>query len=99
MNDHDNESLPAELLQVRNQIDAIDAELIELLSARFRLTHQIGRLKASERLAARDEQREADKLLWLRELCLAKGLNPELVIEIFSQIWREVVKNHKKLRQ
>ncbi|MCY4265748.1 MAG: chorismate mutase [Gammaproteobacteria bacterium] len=96
MND---ESVPAELLAVREKIDAIDMQLIELLSARFKLTHQVGILKAAQDLSAFDEQREADKLSRLQELCQAQRLNPELVTELFSRIMQEVVSNHEKLRQ
>ncbi len=93
------ESLPPELLEVRDKIDAIDSKLVELLAERFKLTHQVGLLKASQALSSVDAEREAEKLARLRELCEAQGLNPELVTELFSRIMREVVSNHEKLRQ
>lgn len=94
-----NDSVPAELLEVRDQIDAIDSKLVELLADRFKLTHKVGLLKASQELSSLDSQREAEKLARLRELCEGQGLNPELVTELFSRIMREVVSNHEKLRQ
>ena len=92
------DSVPAELLEVRQKIDAIDAQLVEILAARFELTHQVGLLKASQQLDALDSGREAEKLARLREMCADNGLNPDLVTELFSKIMQEVVKNHRKLR-
>ncbi len=93
-----NGSIPTELLDVREKIDAIDAQLVEILAARFKLTHQVGLLKASQDLDPLDAGREAEKLSRLKELCEQQGLNPDLVTELFSKIMQEVVKNHEKLR-
>lgn len=93
------DEIPQELKQVREQIDAIDERLVALLADRFKLTHQVGLLKANRALSALDADRESQKLARLRELCLEQGLNPDLVEDLFSQIMREVVKNHEKLRQ
>ncbi len=92
------ESIPAELLEVREKIDLIDKQLVALLSERFTLTHQVGLLKASKALQAVDLRREEEKLAELRSLCAQHNLNPELVTELFSKIMEEVVKNHKQLR-
>ncbi len=91
--------LPAELLEVRKQIDHIDSELVRLLSERFALTHRVGILKASNSLDAVDAARESEKLEELRQLCREYNLNPDLVSELFSAIMAEVVRNHEALRQ
>ena len=93
------ESIPAELLEAREKIDRIDSELVGLLAERFALTHQVGELKASNKLDALDALREAQKLDDLRTLCLQHDLNPELVTELFTRIMRDVVKNHRQLRE
>ena len=93
-----NDSVPAELLDVREKIDAIDAQLLEILAARFELTHQVGLLKASQDLQALDSGRETEKLDRLRELATESGLNPDLVADLFSKIMQEVVRNHQKLK-
>lgn len=90
-------SIPAELLQVRKEIDAIDRELVALLAARFSLTHKVGVLKASNALQAVDAERESQKIAELRTLCQSSGLNPDLVTELFTRIMQEVVKNHREL--
>ena len=90
---------PAELLAAREQIDAIDRELVALLGKRFESTHQVGILKASQALAPVDATREAEKLAELSALCEKYNLNPALVTELFSKIMAEVVQNHRRLRE
>ena len=90
---------PAELLAARDQIDAIDRKLLQLLGTRFELTHQVGLLKASQALEPVDPTREAQKLAELSELCEKYNLNPLLVTELFSTIMAEAVKNHRQLRE
>jgi chorismate mutase len=92
------ESVPAELLEVREKIDAIDADLLNLLAARFALTYRVGVLKADKALKAMDAGREAQKLADLRALSAQHNLNPDLVAELFTKIMEEVVRNHQQLR-
>ena len=92
------ELVPAELAEARDRIDDIDREMVELLAARFKLTHHVGLLKAKQALEALDESREAEKLSVLRKLSADKGLDAELITELFKRIMREVVKNHNRLR-
>ncbi|GJM13318.1 MAG: hypothetical protein DHS20C12_17210 [Pseudohongiella sp.] len=93
------QSPPAELLAAREQIDAIDQELLELLGKRFECTHQVGLIKASQALEPVDASREAEKLAQLSALCEKYNLNPALVTELFSKIMGEAVKNHRQLRE
>lgn len=95
----ESESVPAELLEVREKIDQIDHQIIALLARRFELTHRVGQLKASLALEALDAQREAEKLEEIRALCEEHDLNPGLVTELFTQIMEEVVRNHNRLRE
>ena len=81
------------------EIDEIDLKLIEVLDERFHLTRQIGLLKAAERLSSLDSTREAQKLAKLRSLCLGTSLNPDFIQELFSQIMKEVVKNHEIMKR
>ena len=92
------ESIPAELLEVRGKIDRIDRDILALLGERFKLTHKVGLLKASNALQAVDATREAEKLAVLSSLCEEYKLNPEFVAGLFSKIMEEVVKNHRQLR-
>jgi len=91
-------AIPAELLSVREKIDAIDERLLDLLAERFQLTHQVGLLKANQQLSALDATREAEKLARLADLSSDRDLNPELVQELFRRIMQQVVQNHERLK-
>ncbi|MBL6746287.1 MAG: chorismate mutase [Pseudomonadales bacterium] len=91
-------TIPAELLSVREKIDAIDERLLDLLAERFQLTHQVGLLKANQQLSALDATREAEKLARLADLSSDRDLNPELIQELFRRIMQQVVQNHERLK-
>ena len=91
-------AIPAELLSVREKIDAIDERLLDLLAERFQLTHQVGLLKANQQLSALDATREAEKLARLADLSSDRDLNPELIQELFRRIMQQVVQNHVRLK-
>ena len=86
-----------QLLEARQKIDEIDSKLIETLDERFRLTREIGLLKAENKLDPLDKIREAEKLAKLRSLCDKKTLNPDFIEKLFSSIMEEVVKNHQSI--
>lgn len=90
--------VPAELLQLRDRIDHIDAEIIAALARRFAVTQQVGQLKARHDLDSVDPVREQEKLQRLRTQAEQHGLNPDFVRVLFQQIFDEVVKNHRQLR-
>lgn len=91
------DSVPAELLLIREQIDRIDQGLVLLLANRFALTRRVGRLKAEHGLSALDAQREEAKLKAIRAFCKEHDVSPDLVADILAQVMREVVANHKQL--
>jgi chorismate mutase len=91
-------SAPKELIEARKKLDVIDEGLVEMLEARFQLTHQVGLLKADQKMLPLDSDREAQKIVQLRSLCEGKNLNPDFVTEVFRLVMKEVVKNHEKLR-
>ena len=71
-------SAPKELIEARKKLDVIDEGLVEMLEARFQLTHQVGVLKADQKMPPLDSDREAQKIVQLRSLCEGKNLNPDL---------------------
>ena len=87
-----------ELIEAREKLDVIDEGLVEMLEARFQLTHQVGLLKADQKMSPLDSDREAQKIAQLRSLCEGKNLNPDFVAEVFRLVMMEVVRNHEKLR-
>ena len=95
----DPNAVPAELLEIREKIDAIDSQIVSLLADRFALTQRVGELKASHALNSLDSSREAQKLARIEALCEEQGLNAELVTGLFVKIMEEVVRNHERLRE
>lgn len=84
-----------ELQSLRNEVDAVDAQIVDLLARRFRITAQIGQLKAAHALNAVDPAREAAQEARFRAMAHAHGLNPDLVVRVFRSIIDEVVSNHR----
>lgn len=93
-----NPDVPAELLQLRDRIDAIDEEIIAALARRFAVTQQVGELKARHDLESVDPVREQEKLQRLRQQAEQHGINADFVRSLFQQIFDEVVRNHRQLR-
>ncbi len=84
-----------ELQTLRSVIDAIDADIVSLLSRRFRTTESIGRLKAKGSLQPVDPDREAAQFVRIRELAQTNDINPEMAVAVFRIIIDEVVRNHR----
>ena len=92
-------TLPEELLISRDKIDQIDTDLLNLLAERFALTFRVGEIKALQSVDSFDPEREAQKIEKLREQSAKLNLNPDLVEHLFTQIMKEVVKNHQLHKQ
>ena len=92
-----NQQVPEELIALRNEIDRIDEELVNLLAERFEITANVGELKAENSLDSADPVREQEKLERLRLLASDKSLNSDLILDIFQTIFAEVVKKHRSL--
>ncbi len=88
-------TVPAELLLLREHIDRLDEELLQLLVKRFEVTAQVGKLKANKSLDSIDQEREMQKLEGLRSIAESKDLNPDFVLNLFQMIFDEVVRNHR----
>ena len=74
-----------DLISIRNELDRIDAEIIDLLIKRNELIDDVTGYKLANNLPIRDPQREAELLLEKKRL--AQGKLPEqLVIELFEII-------------
>lgn len=86
-----------DLTSLRQQIDAIDEELVELLARRFKVTNQVGQLKAALGLQAVDATREAEQAERLQSLAVRHAVNSDLVHRIFRLIVEEVVQNHQAI--
>jgi chorismate mutase len=89
------QQVPDELLALREKIDSIDEEMLDLLARRFKVTARVGELKAESGLDSVDPVREQEKLERLRALAEEKSLNSEFILDLFQTLFDEVVKNHR----
>ncbi|WP_022693870.1 chorismate mutase [Ponticaulis koreensis] len=87
-----------ELLRLRASIDNLDAVLLHTLAERFKLTKQVGVLKAENALPPSDKQREAEQIYRLRKLADDAGLDPAFAEQFLNFIVAEVIRHHEKIR-
>ncbi len=86
---------PHQLQRLRASIDNLDAAIIHLLAERFRVTREVGHLKAEQALPPSDPQREARQVASLRRLASEAGLEPDFAEKFHSFVVAEVVRNHE----
>jgi chorismate mutase len=87
----------AELVRMRDSIDNMDAALVHLLAERFKITQQVGLLKAAHGLPPADPAREAQQIARLRTLAEQAKLDPEFAEKFLSFVVAEVVRHHEAL--
>ncbi len=86
-------------MALRDRIDTLDAQLIDLLARRFAVTREVGALKLREQLPPIDPAREATQTLRIRNLALLHGIAPALAEQVFRLVVDAVVEEHRSLRQ
>lgn len=77
------------LLTLRDQIDCLDKELLELLAKRLELVKQVGVVKHQHGLPIYAPQREFSMLKARREEAEKMGISPDLIEDILRRIMRE----------
>ena len=87
----------AELQDIRDSIDNIDASIIHMLAERFRCTQKIGVLKARHHLPPSDPGREDKQVT--RQLASAAKLDPEFAEKFLAFVIREVIRHHEAARR
>lgn len=88
----------ARLAELRGSIDNMDSALVHLLAERFKITQQVGELKAAAGLPPADPVREAAQIQRLRALAEDAELDPELAEKFLNFIVAEVVRHHEQIR-
>ncbi|MGK2855005.1 MAG: chorismate mutase [Microbacteriaceae bacterium] len=91
------QNLPAELGELRQSIDNIDAALIHLLAERFKFTQRVGRLKAQHGLPPSDLEREREQVQRLRALAEESHLDPAFAEKFLAFIVAEVIHHHERI--
>ena len=98
MTDIDTTLAAFQLNQFRASIDNLDAILIHTLAERFKLTQQVGKLKALHNLPPADKAREAQQIERLRSLAQESGLDPAFAEKFLNFIVAEVIRHHEQIR-
>lgn len=83
------QSVDNELAQYRNEIDALDTQLVELLSARQKVTQSIGVLKRANSLPIYVPAREASLIEKRREQANQAGVSGDLVEDVLRRAMRD----------
>lgn len=71
---------------LRDQIDAIDAELVDLIAKRIEVARKIARIKKQEQLPILDGSREEAIKAKVRDLAKAEGISPHVMEEVLQLI-------------
>ncbi len=86
-----------ELDRLRASIDNMDAALVHLLAERFKITQEVGRLKARHGLPPADPAREGRQIERLRRLATESHLDPEFAEKFLTFVVSEVVRHHEAI--
>ncbi len=81
--------------EMRDQLDSIDASILQLLSCRFDLTREIGAMKAHEQWPAQDAEREEEQFERLSNLAADLSIPERLVLLIYRNIIDTVLEEHR----
>jgi len=76
-----------ELNKLRDQIDELDNQIVDLLGERFELVQQVGELKKGSGAQVYQSGREYEIIERVVERGVALGLNPLLLQALFLQIF------------
>ena len=87
-----------DLERLRASIDNMDAILLHTLAERFKLTQQVGVLKAEHDMPPADKAREARQIERLKRLSEDSGLDPAFAEKFLNFIVAEVIRHHEKIR-
>lgn len=87
--------MAVELNQLRDQIDEVDKQMVELLARRLALVEQVGQVKSRYGLPIYAPDREAAMLASRRAEAESKGVPPQLIEDILRRTMRESYASEK----
>ncbi|WHR50021.1 bifunctional chorismate mutase/prephenate dehydrogenase [Vibrio furnissii] len=87
--------MAVELNELRDQIDAVDKQMVELLARRLALVEKVGEVKSKHGLPIYVPDREAAMLASRREEAERKGVPPQLIEDILRRTMRESYASEK----
>lgn len=87
--------MAVELNELRDQIDAVDKQMVELLAQRLALVEKVGEVKSQHGLPIYAPDREAAMLASRREEAAKRGVPPQLIEDILRRTMRESYASEK----
>lgn len=82
---------------VRNEIDSIDREIIQLLATRLGYVREVVKYKENTHKAIEANDRRLAVLNTRREWAEEQGLNPDVVESIYDALIKYFIEEEKKL--
>ena len=76
------------IARLRERIDDVDQQLLELIKKRLDLAEQIGEVKKENKINIIDSSREKDLFVALEKKCSELKLDADIV----SNIWHQILK-------
>lgn len=86
----------AELENVRNDIDVVNRQILELLLQRAKLVQNVAEIKLKHNLPALQPGRYDSMLKGLLEQAKKQGLDEQMIEEIFDAIHRSALRQEEK---
>lgn len=83
----------------RESIDRLDAILVYTLGERFKLTQEVGILKAKNDLPPSDPERERRQIERFEKLSKCADLDPDFAKKVINFIITEVIHHHQLHRK
>ena len=80
------EEIPEQLLRYRDEIDALDVELIDLLARRISIVRAVGALKSQEDLPVVQSVRAEEVKDRAASMAGAKGLDPDFIRAFYEMM-------------
>lgn len=78
------QDIPEELVGYRAEIDALDAELVDVLARRFEVVRNVGVLKAKEGLSVVQPDRAQAVKERAAQMAADKGLDPDFMFKFYE---------------
>lgn len=89
----------ATLSELRTRIDQLDEQLISMLAERFRVTEQVGQLKAHLAAEPEDKAREEQQRTRYHALAVQYHAPADAITDVMTRIWEHVKNRHERLRK
>jgi chorismate mutase len=79
-------SYEKDIMPLRDKINQINSEIMDLLQERVKVALEIAKVKRSYEKPIIDKAREAKVIKQVKTLAEEKGLDPEGVVKVFKEI-------------